>query len=500
MSSSLTPIRDQLIALGEGTVEQRAKLDALPQFLPINLEALKTSLGHVIATQPEDILDDEGLSEYNKLRARKNLDVVETAVLNEYSSKIVSETISFEDLAKKISDWLRGKYNADRTYDIVTKSLGGKQVTHVDILEKLGSKSISRSGERPGILFVRGNTILGVLYPNYKSTYETIFRTFISKEITSFINKKWRQTITADDGTQVNIKAGFDIGHILGTPGLADTPLGLKFRDMLNILNNIANPTQLASQLTSTVKDAFSELSQKSSYGPKILASVEKEFGQDFQILKTLKVNIVIIQESAENRYIYGTLLEGKLGGKVAKLIPGLNMSRNLIEEFQYRLENIHKGVFKFPKSSGRKDLKPIDVPVKAINITANKTPKTKIKVPRSVKPAAVVTENLSSLQALLDARLVDVVKQNMGRGGSRDILNLRTGRFAESVKVERLSSSRQGMITAFYTYMRNPYATFSRGGKQEFPRSRDPKLLISKSIREVAAQLVGTKLRAQLI
>ena len=107
---------------------------------------------------------------------------------------------------------------------------------------------------------------------------------------------------------------------------------------------------------------------------------------------------------------------------------------------------------------------------------------------------------DLLSLQRLINASLVERVKQNMGRGDRRDILNLRTGRFAESVKVERLSESRQGMITAFYTYMKNPYATFSEGGRQQNPRSRDPKLLISKSIREIAAQEVANRMRAVLV
>jgi hypothetical protein len=76
----------------------------------------------------------------------------------------------------------------------------------------------------------------------------------------------------------------------------------------------------------------------------------------------------------------------------------------------------------------------------------------------------------------------------------------LRSGRFAESVKVERLTESRAGMITVFYTYMRNPYGTFSEGGQQQSPRSRDPKLLISKSIREIAQTRVDNRLRAVLV
>jgi hypothetical protein len=84
-----------------------------------------------------------------------------------------------------------------------------------------------------------------------------------------------------------------------------------------------------------------------------------------------------------------------------------------------------------------------------------------------------------------------------MGDGSRQDILNYRTGRFASTVKVERLSLSREGMITAFYSFMKNPYATFSQGGRQSIPTSRDPKLLIAKSIREIAAERVGNRMRS---
>lgn len=125
-----------------------------------------------------------------------------------------------------------------------------------------------------------------------------------------------------------------------------------------------------------------------------------------------------------------------------------------------------------------------------------------KAKPPKSVAVKAAVkrASSLLTLQKILNGGLVDQVKRNMGTGNRRDVLNLRTGRFAESVKVERLSESRQGMITAFYTYMKNPYATFSQGGRQELPRSRDPKLLISKSIRELMQQQVAQRMRAVLV
>jgi hypothetical protein len=131
-----------------------------------------------------------------------------------------------------------------------------------------------------------------------------------------------------------------------------------------------------------------------------------------------------------------------------------------------------------------------------------------KIKLPRVTEgpPKPLLSDkvklesSLINLKNLLDSNLVQTVKQNMGAGNRRDVLNLRSGRFAESVRVERLTQGRSGMVTAYYNYMRNPYGTFSQGGRQERPRSRDPKLLISKSIREVAAQAKITRLRAVLV
>lgn len=129
-----------------------------------------------------------------------------------------------------------------------------------------------------------------------------------------------------------------------------------------------------------------------------------------------------------------------------------------------------------------------------------SKTTRVKIKKTPPVAAPTSAGYSLASLQSLLQASLVAQVKKNMGDGNRRDVLNLRSGRLAESIEIERLSQSRQGMITVFYSYMKNPYATFSEGGRQEYPRSRDPKLLISKSIREIASKQVGDRLRAVVV
>jgi len=143
-----------------------------------------------------------------------------------------------------------------------------------------------------------------------------------------------------------------------------------------------------------------------------------------------------------------------------------------------------------------------LPLPVNLLSKTATKlkgkTKKANVKVKLESKTG--VPFNETSLLSLLNAQIVQRVKENMGSGTRKDILNLRTGRFAESVKIEKVSISRESMITAFYTYMRNPYSTFSQGGKQEYPRSRDPKLLISRSIREIAQEKVTNRLRAVLV
>jgi hypothetical protein len=123
------------------------------------------------------------------------------------------------------------------------------------------------------------------------------------------------------------------------------------------------------------------------------------------------------------------------------------------------------------------------------------KVRRAKAKLKQAVLPLAETS--LLSLTNLINLGLSEQIRQNMGTGDSRNVLNYRTGRFANSASVERLTMSKQGMITAFYTYMKNPYATFSVGGQQQFPRSRDPKLLIAKSIRELAAKQVSNQLRA---
>jgi len=182
--------------------------------------------------------------------------------------------------------------------------------------------------------------------------------------------------------------------------------------------------------------------------------------------------------------------------------------SRTLKEFIKYAVVSALKGE---PLVEEKKKVnKQKNIPIKRRSVVLNtaakkqlKLAKPKVTMPTSPSIAAGVKSlpkaqsNLPSLLNRINGLIQQQVQQNMGTGNSRDVLNYRSGRFAESVKVERLSESRQGMLTAFYSYMKNPYATFSQGGRQQYPRSRDPKTLISKSIREIAQTMVTNQLRA---
>ena len=69
--------------------------------------------------------------------------------------------------------------------------------------------------------------------------------------------------------------------------------------------------------------------------------------------------------------------------------------------------------------------------------------------------------------------------------------LNLRTGRFAGSVRVVDVITTAKGFPSFGYTYQRNPYEVFEATSGTRFSSvERDPRTLIDTSIREIASEL----------
>lgn len=95
-------------------------------------------------------------------------------------------------------------------------------------------------------------------------------------------------------------------------------------------------------------------------------------------------------------------------------------------------------------------------------------------------------TSNISLL-ALLNAKITETVSKNMGKPA----LVYRTGRFARSVKISDIAFTAKGYPSIGYSYENTeekPYGTFENAAK--WGAQRDPRKLIDKSIREIAAEL----------
>lgn len=142
----------------------------------------------------------------------------------------------------------------------------------------------------------------------------------------------------------------------------------------------------------------------------------------------------------------------------------------------------------KNPKPKGRK---PSNVTVKKNKKgVAPKGSKRKGKAIVSKKKTQVSTAtNILSLAALINSKLPETVRKNMKAPG---LVN-RTGRFANSTKIVNALYTKQGYPSFGYTYQKDPYQVFepASGGAAWSSQARDPKRLIDRSIREIAATIL---------
>jgi hypothetical protein len=93
---------------------------------------------------------------------------------------------------------------------------------------------------------------------------------------------------------------------------------------------------------------------------------------------------------------------------------------------------------------------------------------------------------------SLINAKLPSTVRKNMGAPR----LENQTGRFASSVRMVDATITPQGFPSLGYTYQKQPYGVFeSTSGSRFASIERDPRTLIDKSIREIAAELVTMRL-----
>lgn len=319
-----------------------------------------------------------------------------------------------------------------------------------------------------------------------------------------------------------------DLGHTPGSELGRDSPLSEQFIQALNVddsisqadfndLSFIEDAPELAittanQNISVIILNKLNDLADVQancvvSFKNEIPEKLEKLAGNAGFLSLTLQLyninNDISVKESAIRNSLLNEIKEEIR--KVVLQIPGSNtMEQDIVELAKQRIiEGItgrgstaklkpHAELNTGIKSSNKTKAKPkVELgKIKLVTNTSNKPPTVRAK---PIKQGY----SLASLQLLINSHLQDVISANMGSGNSKNILNYQTGRFAASAKVERMSQSREGMITAFYSYMKNPYQTFEPGYAQGSPKTRDPKLLIAGSIREIAASKVSDRMRA---
>jgi hypothetical protein len=295
--------------------------------------------------------------------------------------------------------------------------------------------------------------------------------------------------------------SNLDIGHLY-TKGekTRQAPLSFKLEQLLKI-------PAVSPSIKQLVDNALTDLSNlEANVGFSFISNLPKGLTKGGYLTLTLEFytlnGLKAIQETAIYNQVRDEIINEIKKG--LPTIPGSNtMSQDAAEIVRQALVSAIKGTKSIIKlqphgliSGSVKDKSKIQkTNSSSVTITSgSKQKKSTKKVSNNLPPP---TTSLTSLQSLINQHLQNIISANMGDGSSKRTLNYRTGRFAESAKVESMSQSRQGMITAFYSYMKNPYQTFEPGFKQGSPKTRDPKLLISQSIREIAATRVGNQLRA---
>ena len=203
-------------------------------------------------------------------------------------------------------------------------------------------------------------------------------------------------------------------------------------------------------------------------------------------------ISIVGLEQTARNLYT-GAMAGRELGAlrnwliKNAQAILTMKGSKPIINSI---MDDILNAFTKKPKTRkyNKKIRKKGTVSQKVKGVTVNLNTVAKPdRLQQLLTKNQLQPENLNSLLALINRRLHDQIQKNMGKGGSKKILNYRTGRFARSAEVKTLYDIKEkNALGAAVKYMKNPYQVFEPGQSHLAIPGRDPHRIIGRSIRQI--------------
>jgi len=417
----------------------------------------------------------------------KELDTAYKKVINLYIDSFV--TISSAELENKLNEL----------------SLAFEQGSIKSSLNKLFKNTVSiaeiaKRNKSVLLIFPRFRTISDRFGNDFRSVFNyAAFSDLIDDTLGNSPRRIVTEYLKGNFGILQNI-GHIEVDIISSIEGSSEVKRGLVSPRLLQALVELPStvkPETLVRKFSKDTKQADTRIIIRKKFATKLVMELLIESGMMIGSLESQKSNL----DKAKLEKAFGL---------------GAHLSRRLLEDKDLLLNLVtSKSISQYIAESILSSIKtgkpttPYNSSTTVSKSTKIVTDKVSLVLPKSVSSSSVpITRNskkatikpIAGLQVLLNARLFEQIKKNMGTGNETKVLNFRSGRLAESARVERLSQSREGMVSVFYNYMRNPYGTFSAGGAQERPTTRDPKTLISKSIREIGAAVVGNRMRAILV
>lgn len=288
-----------------------------------------------------------------------------------------------------------------------------------------------------------------------------------------------------DKSIKKSIKDFYDAGHE------EDYGVFERFIDeaTLNIAKTLETSTDADTEaartrLVSELKDLGFELSiKKSDSTDSIIIKVESSYLNRQRGAKTGQQSKKL--RAAVLKFIEENPLEDLEGSDSARTRKRKKVLKKTLDPFK-KLKNVKvtSEDLKIKSSNNSESL----LKKAKLKSTAKKVGKPKpIRKTRVARTKNRPMKDYLSLIVILNSKLPRTVQKNMREPG---LVN-RTGRFASSVKVTDVMQTPQGFPSFGYTYQRNPYQVFETGSSGNWSsQDRDPRILIDKSIREIAAEL----------
>lgn len=296
-----------------------------------------------------------------------------------------------------------------------------------------------------------------------------------------------------------------EINILVSNFGKAVSNTGLKGGEVFNLSH-----AEFEGIIESAVKDALDKAVQEASGG--ITLAKAKKFLQerniDMQVIRNTKTDVMnySVASKVENledkdaskerlktlrEELQKALNEITVSGKRLKDLPGSDSfaeikRKRAIQELEkayksaigvnviFEDSKIKQNVTKYRKK------KKLNSNISAVNIRrAGATTAASKKKGLASQPLQLI--------GIMNQRLPDTVRKNMNAPALQNV----TGRFAESVKITEVQRTPQGHPSFGYTYQKSPYQRFEmgRGDPPWATPERDPRKLIDRSIREIAAQ-----------